>query len=74
MPNSLAQRSGLLDGDIIVQAAGNKVNQIEEVRSYVYRQPAGTWLPLLIRRGNANLEIVVRFPPESEAATAPAPH
>jgi uncharacterized iron-regulated protein len=74
MPNSLAQRSGLLDGDIIVQAAGNKVAQIEEVRSYVYRQPAGTWLPLLIRRGNATLQIVVRFPPESEAAAAPAPH
>lgn len=74
MPQSLAQRSGLLDGDIIVQAAGTKVNQIEEVRSYVYRQPAGTWLPLLIRRGNASLQIVVRFPSESAAATVPAPH
>jgi hypothetical protein len=74
MPGSLAQRSGLLDGDVIVQAAGSKVKAIEELRSHVYRQPAGTWLPLLIRRGNDSLEIVVRFPPEAEAATAPAPH
>jgi uncharacterized iron-regulated protein len=75
MPGSLAQRSGLLDGDVIVQMAGSKVSTIEGVRSYVYRQPAGTWLPLLIRRGHEKLEIVVRFPPEAEpAATAPAPH
>jgi len=77
MPGSLAQRSGLLNGDTIIQAAGNKVSKVEEVRSYVQRQPAGTWLPLLIRRGNSSLEIVVRFPPEPEpepTATAPAPH
>jgi predicted metalloprotease with PDZ domain len=75
MAGSLAQRSGLLNGDIIIQAAGNKVNRIEEVQHYVQRQPAGTWLPLLIRRGNTSLEIIVRFPPEpGPAATAPAPH
>ncbi|MBI1283384.1 MAG: PDZ domain-containing protein [Thiobacillus sp.] len=74
MPGSLAQRSGLLEGDVIVQAAASKVRTIEEVRSHVYRQPAGTWLPLLIRRGNDSLEIVVRFPPEAEAATVPRPH
>jgi membrane-associated protease RseP (regulator of RpoE activity) len=75
MPHSLAQSSGLLNGDIIVQMAGNKVNKIEDVRSHVYKQPAGTWLPLQIKRGNASLEIVVRFPPEPDpAATSPAPH
>jgi len=74
MPGSLAQRSGLLNGDVIIQAAGNKVNTVEDVRSYVQRQPAGTWLPLLIQRGNSNLEIVVRFPLELKPAaivTAP---
>jgi uncharacterized iron-regulated protein len=74
IPNSLAQRSGLLQGDVIVQAAGNNVNNAWDVRSYVQRQPAGTWLPLLIRRGNATLEIVVRFPPEpvpDEMASSP---
>jgi uncharacterized iron-regulated protein len=74
-PGSLAQLSGLLRGDVIVQAAGNKVSKAEEVRNSVQRQPAGTWLPLLIRRGNASLEIVVRFPPEpGPPATAIAPH
>jgi len=28
----------------------------------VQRQPAGTWLPLQIRRGAETLEMVVRFP------------
>jgi len=62
MPGSLAERSGLRNGDIIRQAAGVKVSGVEEVRGYVQRQPAGTWLPLLIRRGGYDLEVVVRFP------------
>lgn len=66
MPGTLAERSGLLKGDIVVQAAGVKVSRIEEFRGHIQRQPAGTWLPLLIKRGEASLEIVVRFPALSE--------
>jgi uncharacterized iron-regulated protein len=66
MPGSLAERTGLRNGDVILQAAGSKVSRIEEVRGYVQRQPAGTWLPLLIRRGTAGMEIVVRFPASNE--------
>lgn len=69
MPDTLAERSGLLKGDIVVQAAGVKVSRIEEFRDHIQRQPAGTWLPLLIKRGEASLEIVVRFPARSEAGT-----
>jgi uncharacterized iron-regulated protein len=73
MPGSLAERSGLRNGDIIVQAAGNKVGGIEEVRAYVRRQPAGTSLPLLIQRAGWNLEIVVRFPANTESAVPGKP-
>jgi len=26
-------------------------------------QPAGTWLPMQVRRGDETLDVVVRFPP-----------
>lgn len=62
MPDSLARATGLKEGDLILQAAGSKVASIEEVRGHIQRQPAGTWLPLLIRRDGAEQEIVVKFP------------
>jgi len=65
MPGSLAEQSGLKNGDVILQAAGSRMSRVEEVRGIVQRQPAGTWLPLLIKRGEASLEIVVRFPARS---------
>jgi membrane-associated protease RseP (regulator of RpoE activity) len=68
MPGSLAQRSGLRNGDIIVQAAGSTVSSAEDVRGHVQRQPAGTSLPLLIQRAGWNLEIVVRFPADPDVA------
>lgn len=73
MPSSLAEHSGLRPGDIVLQAAGSKVDSVDAMRGYVQRQPAGTWLPLLIRRGLATLEVVVRFPaqPESSATARP---
>ena len=59
---SLAEQTGLKAGDVIVQAAGRKMGGIKEMRSLIQRQPAGTWLPLQIRRGADVLEMVVRFP------------
>jgi uncharacterized iron-regulated protein len=63
-PDTLAEKTGLKDGDVILQAAGIKVSSIEDVRGHVQRQPPGTWLPLLIRREDATQEMVVRFPPK----------
>jgi uncharacterized iron-regulated protein len=62
IPGSLAEKSGLQAGDILLQAAGNKVGSIHEMQVYVQRQPAGTAWPLLIQRGPVTLTIVVRFP------------
>lgn len=59
---SLAERTDLKAGDVILQAAGRKPESVEAMRSLVQRQPAGTWLPLQIRRGADVLEMVVRFP------------
>lgn len=73
LPDSLAEKSGLKNGDVVIEAAGGKLAGIEDFRGHIQRQPPGTWLPLLIRRGDATQEIVVRFPPEADTDSAPKP-
>jgi uncharacterized iron-regulated protein len=68
---SLAERTGLERGDIIAQVAGRPLSSVVDMVEAVNRQPAGTWLPILVKRGNQSLEIVVKFPPEA-AMQAPA--
>jgi len=60
--SSLGEKAGLRQGDILVQAAGRTIHQIVSAHALVQRQPAGTWLPLQVRRGGDLIEIVLRFP------------
>jgi len=60
--SSLGEKAGLRQGDILVQAAGRAIHQIVSAHALVQRQPAGTWLPLQVRRGGDLIEIVLRFP------------
>jgi S1-C subfamily serine protease len=62
-PGSLAERSGLKRGDRIVALAGSPVQGVRPVIEAVRAQPPGTWLPMQIRRGDATIDVVVRFPP-----------
>lgn len=62
---SLAEKSGLRAGDVVVELAGRPVMGSMDLVTTVRRQPAGTWLPLLIQRGKERMEVVVRFPPEA---------
>jgi hypothetical protein len=61
---SLAVRTGLRAGDMIVEAAGAPLKQSAVLAGLVRGQPAGTWLPLKLKRGEETLELVVRFPVE----------
>lgn len=61
---SLAEQTGLKRGDVILEMAGRPVQKTLIAISHVRLQPAGTWLPLRIRRGEETLELVVKFPPE----------
>jgi len=63
LPGSLAETTGLKPGDVIVSIAGTPVDRMSKVISAVRHQPAGTWLPMKIRRGADMLDIVVKFPP-----------
>ncbi|MFI5340253.1 MAG: ChaN family lipoprotein [Candidatus Methylomirabilales bacterium] len=63
LKGSIAEEAGLQRGDVITTAAGEPVRDTEDVIAAVGRQAPGTWLPLLVKRGDETLEIVARFPP-----------
>ena len=59
---SLAEKSGLKVGDQLVEVAGLPVNRMLPVIASIRLQPAGTWLPLRVKRGDGTLELAVKFP------------
>lgn len=61
---SVAAAAGMRPGDVIVAAAGLAVHAPGELREIVARQAPGTWLPLRVRRGRKEIQIVARFPTE----------
>jgi uncharacterized iron-regulated protein len=63
---SIAERTGLRKGDLIIEIAGARPEQAIEVAAAVMRQAPGTWLPLKIQRGSRTLELVAKFPAASE--------
>jgi uncharacterized iron-regulated protein len=60
---SIAETAGARAGDVITVLAGTPVKETQDVIAAVQRQAPGTWLPMTIRRGDASLELVARFPP-----------
>lgn len=61
---SVAESAGIRSGDVVVQAAGVLVKKPGDLQEIVARQAPGTWLPLRVQRGGAEIEIVARFPPQ----------
>ena len=62
---SLAESTGIRKGDVIVSIAGASVTQVGGVTAAVRAQPAGTWLPMTVRREGKTLDLIVKFPPPS---------
>lgn len=65
LAGSIAAAAGLKKGDLIISIAGRPAKSLATLRSLVQRQTPGTWLPLTIRRGDEEIEIVARFPADS---------
>lgn len=65
MDNSIAKTTGLLKGDIILQAAGQATLKSADLIAVVTSMSPGTWLPLTVKRGSKTLEFVARFPASS---------
>lgn len=59
----LGERSGLRQGDVLVEVAGRAARQPGDVSDAVQRQAPGTWLPLKVQRDGRTLEIIAKFPP-----------
>ncbi|MFD1626681.1 ChaN family lipoprotein [Azospirillum griseum] len=68
---SVAAASGLEAGDVLLTAAGRPLRQPADLTALVQRQTPGTWLPLTIRRGDATLERLAKFPPDPAAESPP---
>ncbi len=59
---SLADKSGLVAGDRLLEVAGRPAVKAAAVIAMVRASPPGTWLPVRVRRGEATLDVVVHFP------------
>ena len=66
MPDSVAEKTGLKEGDIIVEAAGVATAKTRDLIAVVGRQAAGTWLPIQIKRGGDTLDVIAKFPPAAK--------
>lgn len=62
VPESVAETTGLVAGDVVVEAAGVAVADTGDLIAVVKRQAPGTWLPLVIQRDDARLEMLAKFP------------
>ena len=63
-PHGLAEQGGLRENDVILEVAGHPAHNLVDIRTAVLRQAPGTWLPLKVRREEAIMEVVIRFPPD----------
>jgi uncharacterized iron-regulated protein len=59
---SLAERAGLRAGDQLLEIGGTTAARSSQVTALVRGQPAGSWLPVRIRRGEEILDVVIKFP------------
>ena len=60
---SLAERTGIKNGDQLTEVAGTPVTRTLPVIAAIRLAPPGTWLPMRVKRGDETLELVVKFPP-----------
>lgn len=61
---SVAAAAGLKPGDLVTRAAGQPVRRAGDLSGLVRKQTPGTWLPLVVRRDGAEVELVAKFPGE----------
>jgi uncharacterized iron-regulated protein len=60
---SVAEAAGVQSEDVIVAIAGKNIVAQADVANAVRRASPGFWIPLTIRRGGVEREVVAKFPP-----------
>lgn len=63
---SIAEKADIRESDLIIEAAGLPVKQLNDIVEIVKRQTPGTWLPLKLKRGSDTMEAVAKFSPMSK--------
>ena len=64
--HSIAEASGIIVGDHIVELAGAPVINMSDVVVAVQHMVPGTWLPLTVKRHDQRLEIIAKFPAKAQ--------
>lgn len=60
---SVAEKSGIKEGDVIVRMAGRPVKKVAGVIDRVHAILPGTWLPMVVVRDGKRIKLVAKFPP-----------
>lgn len=58
---SIAEKADIRESDLIIEAAGMSIKQLNDIVEIVKRQAPGTWLPLKLKRGSDAMEAVAKF-------------
>ena len=73
--DSVAEKTGVKKGDLIIEMAGKTITEVDEVIKAVKSMPFGTWLPFVISRSESGgekegnkqrVEFVAKFPLKGE--------
>ena len=64
--DSVAEASGLQEGDIVRRAAGFETESVDALIEVIRRQAPGTWLPLDIMRDGEEIQVIAKFPQQFE--------
>ena len=59
---SVAEKTGIKQGDKVVQIAGKPVEKVSDVVAAVKSTAFGTWLPIVVMREDKEIELVAKFP------------
>src|SRR5262249_46518164 len=59
VPDSPAQKAGLMVNDLIMSISGKRLGDFEELRSEITRRNAGDEVTLEVRRGRETLQVKV---------------
>jgi uncharacterized iron-regulated protein len=66
IPDSVADAAKLRKGDRITRAAGVDIRSSGALIEVISRQAPGTWLPLIVEREGAEVELIAKFPATRE--------
>lgn len=59
VPNSAAERAGILRKDVITQIDGNKIEKMCQLREYIYAKNPGDTITIKLLRRNTEQEVIV---------------